>query len=72
MSESTGTAYVIVLGVNVIIFSPSILAVFKSDFEKRKSPCNIPEIFNFLSSLKAIFNLLASSPLWFFLISDDV
>ena len=60
MFEFVGTAYVMVLGVKVIIFSPSILTDFKSDFENKKSPCRIPDMFNFASSLKAIESLLAN------------
>ena len=62
----------IVLGVKVIIFSPSILSFFKSDFENKKSPCKMPEIFSFASSPKAIESLFANSALWFFLMSPVV
>ena len=58
----TGTAYVIVLGVNTIFDSPSILAVFNSPYVNNKSPCKIPVIPNYRNSLKQISNFSATAP----------
>ena len=41
---TTGTAYVIVLGVNTIDFLPATVAPFLSPLVNSKSPCKIPEM----------------------------
>ena len=70
--ESSGIAYVIVLGVKVITFSPLIVAVLISSGVYKKSPWTTPLIFNFLNSLNATINLSTKPPEWFFLISAGV
>ena len=63
ISLSAGTAYVIVLGVKVITFSPLIVAVLISSGVYKKSPCTTPLMFSFLNSLNATCNLSARPPL---------
>ena len=57
-----GTAYVIVLGVNTMFFSPSIFAVFSSPLVNSRSPCRIPLIPNLDNSLRQISNFSATAP----------
>ena len=60
--ELLGIAYVIVLGVKVITFSPLIVAVLISSGVYKKSPCTTPLMFSFLNSLNATCNLSARPP----------
>ena len=55
----SGIAYVIVLGLNAIAFSPLIETDFISPGTNSKSPCTIPRIFNFLRYRKHTCNLSA-------------
>ena len=66
---TTGTAYVIVFGVNMIDFLPATLAVFLSPLANNKSPCKIPEMPRDGKYFKHSFNLSARAPPWFLLIS---
>ena len=59
---TTGTAYVIVLGVKVIDFLPSTTAVYLSPLVNNKSPCNTPLIPNLGRYCNATFNLSANAP----------
>ena len=78
ISESVGTAYVIVFGLNVTydLFSKPLTC--KSPCVNIKSPCNTPLIFNFDKCCSATFNLsrkpllsLSPASAWFVSMSCD-
>ena len=58
---TTGTAYVIVLGVNTIDFLPATVAVFLSPLVNSKSPCKIPEMPRDGKYFKQTFNFTFKS-----------
>ena len=59
-SESAGTVYTIVLGLNAITSSPPIFVLFKSSFVNNISPCATVCQFNLLKVFSATINLSCS------------
>ena len=59
-SEFAGTVYTIVLGLNAITSSPSILVICKSSLENNMSPCATVFQVNPFKLLRAVINLFCN------------